>query len=687
MAGIASVLRLNPSTHRPLAGDETPVLTSRLSLCAGLTLAGLLVATAAAAQWIPNGVPVCDLPLCGGVGPQVCSDDAGGAFIIWADYSHYATTYYDVAIQHLTSSGAIAPGWPVGGIIVCDAPQQQGPSGVAPDGAGGVLVAWYDYRGGPNNSVDIYAARITASGALAPGWAANGVPVCTAPAFQGLPQIVPDGVGGAIIVWYDERNDFRNPDIYAQHLTASGVIAPGWIPDGLPICLASGFQGSPSLAPDGANGAIIAWGDLRSGDTDVYVQHVTGGGAIPAGWAPDGNPIHVSPGDQSGPAVVSDGAGGAFIAWGDETVGCDCADWYLQRVTVAGAIAPGWPAEGVPIVTAPDEQLYLVMVPDGRGGVLCSWDDYRPVGDADVYAQRITANGVLAAGWSVNGVRVSTAPSYQFTSHLAPDGGGGAFIVFESLVAGYNKAYAQHLTARGAVAPGWSPEGVSLAAVPGDQGRPSIAPDGRGGAIAAWEDGRHLESNIFAQRLVGDGPVPVAVALMSAAADPERVVLTWFAAATTLEATVYRRSAGSEWQALGVVATEGSGQLRYEDRTVSPGSRYAYRLGYRELGAELFTAETWVDVPAALVLALEGLRPNPAPGEFAVAFTLPSAAPATLELMDVSGRRVIAREVGALGPGHRLLRLGEGARVSPGVYWLRLTQSGRTLTARGVVVR
>ncbi len=51
-------------------------------------------------------------------------------------------------------------------------------------------------------------------------------------------------------------------------------------------------------------------------------------------------------------------------------------------------------------------------------------------------------------------------------------------------------------------------------------------------------------------------------------------------------------------------------------------------------------------------LELEGARPNPAvAGQLTVAFTLPNAEPARLELIDVSGRRLAARDVGSLGPG------------------------------------
>src|SRR5437867_5806894 len=156
------------------------------------------------------------------------------------------------------------------------------------------------------------------------------------------------------------------------------------------------------------------------------------------------------------------------------------------------------------------------------------------------------------------------------------------------------------------------------------------------------------------------GVVPVLLSLVRADAQPDRVLLTWYGAeAAGLSAAVYRRTQASEWQRRGTVSADGTGRLSFEDREVSPGERYAYRLGYSDAGTEAFTAETWVEVPAALRLALEGLSPNPATGALNVSFTLPNAAPAMLELLDVSGRRIAAREVGSLGAGFHFVRLDE----------------------------
>src|SRR5262249_19486270 len=124
-------------------------------------------------------------------------------------------------------------------------------------------------------------------------------------------------------------------------------------------------------------------------------------------------------------------------------------------------------------------------------------------------------------------------------------------------------------------------------------------------------------------------------------------------------------------------------RVRYEDADVRPGARYGYRL---RLGAEV-AGETWVTIPARLLLAMGGTRPNPAAGAFDVSFTLPDAAPASLEMLDAAGRRLWVQEVGGLGSGTHVLHVAPHPRLASGLYVLRLTQRGRVAVARACVVR
>ena len=76
--------------------------------------------------------------------------------------------------------------------------------------------------------------------------------------------------------------------------------------------------------------------------------------------------------------------------------------------------------------------------------------------------------------------------------------------------------------------------------------------------------------------------------------------------------------------------------------------------------------------PRPGTLALERIT-NPAlGGRMALAFTLPSAASARLEVMDVTGRRVFTREVGRMGAGRHTVHVGGDTPLRSGVYFVRL---------------
>ncbi len=643
----------------------------------------------AQAQWMSNGVPVCVAPDCYGTSPMICSDGAGGALIAWQlDRTGNDQNIY---VRRVLNNGALAPGWPSIGTIATAAPGNQYLRDMVPDGQGGAFLAWYEWP-----TYDVYAQHVLGNGQIALGWPANGLPISVKPGYQDSPRLVPDDAGGVYIAWQD--GDFDVPgDIYAQHINGDGTKAAGWPDSGLAVCTDPGNQGSPYLASDSHGGFFVIWGDLRNGPTAIYGTRVTQTGAIAPGWPLNGRQVAGGTLNYGLRGIVPDGAGGAYIAW-EITVGppFDDNDVYAVRILADGSIAPGWPSGGLVVAAQPGPQYLNSVVADGSGGVLLAWSDQNQQ-PAVAYVQRLRPDGTTAPGWPAGGARVSDLASWQLEPVLAPAGDGGAFVVLELDTDSGQKGYLQHFAAGGAPAPGWPASAVSLVYptvfFAFQQTEFAITSDGAGGAIVAWNDtrvmnGQVFSNQIYAQRYFGDGPTPALVALVSAEALPDRVALTWYDPGRTLSlATVYRRRDGEAWRALGRASFDGSGRLQYEDRDVAPGAHYAYRLGWSESGAEQYSAESWVDVPVALTLALEGARPNPSVGPLDVAFTLPRAEPATLALLDVSGRQVLSREVGSLGAGRHRLRFGECGCTPPGRYWLRLAQAGRTLVKRAAIVR
>jgi hypothetical protein len=385
-----------------------------------------------AAQWTADGIPaapdnVAADTLADQTAPTILADGSGGAFIAWVDGREYP--YSDIYVQHLNAAGSAL--WGPGGLPACAAVNVQQSPVLVSDGAGGVIVAWQDCRNGTN--FDIYAQRLDANGA--PQWTLNGVALCLAPNSQYRPRIVPDGAGGAIVCWYDYRSLIGvsgNSDIYLQRVNASGV--PQWATDGiLAFQVQSGEQILPNMIPDGAGGAILAYQDSRSGlSYDIYAQRVDGNGALL--WDPSiGVPVCSAANNQSNPVLCTDNANGAIIAWQDQRKGANVdADIYAQRVTGAGAVA--WTANGVPVCVEPPatptgNQWYPGIVSSGAsGGAIIAWYDARNVGP-NLYTQYVDATG--APIWTTNGVLICGQPYGGSAHDMVTNGAGGAIIVWQ----------------------------------------------------------------------------------------------------------------------------------------------------------------------------------------------------------------------------------------------------------------
>jgi hypothetical protein len=463
--------------------------------------------------------------------PTIVSDGAGGAIVAWQDLR--SSVAYDIYAQHVLASGAVDPAWPADGRALCTALDNQNNPTVVSDGSGGAIVTWEDNRSGTD--LDIYAQHVLASGAADPAWPANGRALCTAAYYQFTPVIVADGSGGAIVAWSDARGGTTS-DIYAQHVLASGTVDPAWPADGRALCTAANSQTHPTIVADGTAGAIVTWQDLRGGTySDIYAQHVLASGAVDSAWPADGRALCSAANEQVTPNIVVDGAGGAIVTWNDTRSGN--ADIYAQHVLASGAVDPSWPTDGRALCTQPNYQYDPAIASDGGGGAIVVWWDGRHSFNNDIYSQHVLASGAVDPAWPVQGSPVCTAVGHQDYPTIVADAAGGAIVAWMDFRGnGDPDLYAQHVLASGAMDPAWSPNGRVLSAAPFGQSFQEIVADGAGGAIATWQDDRSgSESDIYAQRVSADGEVlfrdtdePSIVAIRDVPSDQGgRVFLTW----------------------------------------------------------------------------------------------------------------------------------------------------------------
>jgi len=342
-----------------------------------------------------------------------------------------------------------------------------------------------------NGATDIYAQRVDVRGI--PQWTANGVPVCTAQGVRDNLVIAPDGSGGAILVWRDGRNS--RIDLYAQRINAQGT-AP-WTANGVAVCTAPDSQWSPQVVSDGAGGAVVAWCDHRNGGSDVFAQRLSAYGTVR--WLGSGVAVCTAPGEQTFPKLVHDGAGGAVITWYDLRGGR--AQIYAQRVDASGI--PLWELNGVLLCAALEGERYWPQITTSDGsGALVIWNDSRSGCDDDIYAQRVNGNGILL--YPPNGVPVCglEAPVQSANGSLEDTGGAIVTWLDRRNVRGI---YAQALNREGKVL--WSAGGVPICTASVIRDAPRITVDDGHGAIIAWDNGRTGSCEIYAQRVDAAGAV------------------------------------------------------------------------------------------------------------------------------------------------------------------------------------
>jgi hypothetical protein len=252
------------------------------------------------------------------------------------------------------------------------------------------------------------------------------------------------------------------------------------------------------VVSDGLGGAFVAWQDGRSGGVNIYAQRVdTDGNML---WADNGVLVCGAANDQGQLSMISDGNNNAIIVWQDNRN--SNLDLYAQKVNSLGAMQ--WTSNGVAVCTNATIQSIPKMSTDGTNGAFITWSDDRN-GDNDIFVTHINAAGFVSPA---NGTRIgdNTAGISQRNPEIVNDGALGAIIAYEQMspTNGWD-IFAQRIDASCTIQ--WIGGGVPACIAAYDQLNPKLANDAIGSAVIVWEDFVNSANfDIYAQRVASVPP-------------------------------------------------------------------------------------------------------------------------------------------------------------------------------------
>ncbi len=366
-------------------------------------------------QWSANGIQINATTFSDGhINPLMVKSENGNVITVWLKMGSSFTDPTHLYAQKTDGAGNSIWG---GNVRVFNLPGSENTQKITPDHSNGVVVVCSYSSGSFGATKDVIAQRINSSGSVM--WESAGLTICNASGNQMYPSLTTNNTGDTYFAWKDSRSD-TGGDIYVQRVDSSGNVK--WNVNGIAVCNDQYGQEYPTVINDGSTGVIIVWVSNVNSEWKIYVQRIDESGNKQ--WGTNG--IKVA--DKTYfmmPALLSDGAGGAIIVWGD-TRGSD-NDVYAQKINSSGLVQ--WASGGVLVSGATGNQSDPVAIADGANGAIAVWKDYRSDVNGDIYAQRINSAG--SSLWQNNGLAVCTSPSIQESPSLVSNGNEGAVICWD----------------------------------------------------------------------------------------------------------------------------------------------------------------------------------------------------------------------------------------------------------------
>jgi hypothetical protein len=509
---------------------------------------------------------------------------------------------------------------------------------ILPEGGGDLYAIWHSPR---SSGVESQVSRVTREGRLV---FSIGQEDRTPP-----PGVAVDGSDGVFEAFTVQRNPSNpNPDIAFRRTTPAGEPQP---PFGTTLGYSahqttSLWEELPAAATDLGGGAYIAW--LRA--TGPCVQRVTAAGTIAPGWGSLGRkmgPDWYGP-PYAAPALLPDGNGGVFMLTAEDFV-------RLWRVQPDTTLASGWPEAGVPLSTVSNSyagEVDPALVAGPRGHAFAAWLEHPNSTHAHVVVRSFDDAGNL------DGPVLGLSTFSRDISKLAAqdDGQGGMLVTW--LQEGTLEI--AHVLANGAVA-AWA-----LPVSAGTSGW-AVAAGRNGGFLAFWGD----IAGLWVRWYLADGsPDP------NEPVNPRLVLAHGSASLGVYPLAACPDGDGGAYLLFGNGGNPGPTRAQmmhvFPSKVVNAGVR---QVRPRPAGPPA--------PGSGLVLAV---AQNPARRELRLGVTLLGEQAATIDLLDVAGRRWLTRTVPA-GASVSEERIALPSGLPPGVYLVSLRQGSRAATRRVAIIQ
>ena len=545
----------------------------------------------AAAQWQLNGVPAWTKSNASGW-PIVLSEGIEGTIVVW-EHEDDSAGGADITAQRFDRLGNKL--WGADGIAVASASGDEPLADAVSDGQGGVIVAWTREAGNGNVFVQWYDA------AGVPRFAGYGLAVANTAATEEAQALSLLNGDTFAVAW--TTNAAGDDDVYVQKYNISG--SAQWIAGGRLVCNATNDQRNVVMKPDGTNGVILAWEDVRNGTAyNMYGQRV-GQNGVPVWLANGALLMGVSLIDtQRNAQIVPIGDGGAIFAWERETFSGGTILHANQRSATG---VEEWGLGPYNLDSSSDLILHTRAVSDGVGGAIIVWS-VQTGSDWDIYGTRIQSDGItLWGGALLNTTDLELQPS------LAPDGNSGALLTWQN----YNSSdiYARRIDGTGASL--WASD-VPVCSTPEWQQGASPSRGACGDFYVGWNDSR--ANDIYAQRIENeDGEWGMLRALNVVVSDVPTdaggwVQLDWdaspreaFPGPPVSAYCVYRApSANGPWTAIGCIGA--SGLANYSSIVTTPADYVTY---YFRVDAEYPPTSAYYTGKTASGFSFPNLSPPP----------------------------------------------------------------------------